>query len=242
MAASETPPRYLFTLCIVRHGETTANKAGIIQGQSLDPSYALTPLGESQATTGGKAWSSRRWWRVYSSDLPRAIQTTEFILAEAEDRDGLPGHVTDALLRECAAGARQGMRIGMKEKEAKQEWAKQGLEPPPRETVADMATRGQAFVERVAKELRDSEGGGQGGSSRNEAGEARKELLVVSHGGFIKVFLCAVCGAEEVEEVRNTSMSEVDVYDLASGELGYDIRRISDTAHLPEDLESESKW
>jgi hypothetical protein len=39
MAASETPPRYLFTLCIVRHGETTANKAGIIQGQSLDPSY-----------------------------------------------------------------------------------------------------------------------------------------------------------------------------------------------------------
>lgn len=132
----------------------------------------------------------------------------------------------------------------MKEKEAKKEWAKQGLEPPPRETAMAMAARGQAFAERMAKELKESEGPQPGASDEagDEASGKRKELLVVSHGGFIKMFLCAVCGAEEVEEVRNTSLSEVDVYEMAGGALGYDIRGISDTAHLSEDLESESKW
>ena len=42
-------------LLIVRHGETTANAAGICQGQSLNPDYKLTELGMAQARAGGEA-------------------------------------------------------------------------------------------------------------------------------------------------------------------------------------------
>ena len=41
---------HLLRLVIVRHGETTANAADIIQGQSLDPSFRLTELGRAQAS------------------------------------------------------------------------------------------------------------------------------------------------------------------------------------------------
>lgn len=73
LAAANNAP--LLRLLIVRHGETTANKAGIIQGQSLDPSYKLTELGVAQAKAAGTTLDGRAFWKVVSSDLPRCKET-----------------------------------------------------------------------------------------------------------------------------------------------------------------------
>jgi broad specificity phosphatase PhoE len=66
---------HLVRLTIVRHGETTANADGIIQGQSLDASYRLTELGVQQAKAAGQALAGKIWWKVFCSDLPRARET-----------------------------------------------------------------------------------------------------------------------------------------------------------------------
>jgi len=68
----------------VRHGETLANKAGIIQGQSESP---LSELGASQAGLVAKALAGVDWWRIVSSDLGRCQQTAK-ILLEAADGAG----------------------------------------------------------------------------------------------------------------------------------------------------------
>jgi broad specificity phosphatase PhoE len=76
MAATDpTPGKIIFRLFIVRHGETTANSAGIIQGQSLDPSFCLTTLGKLQANAVGTTLATKRWWKMIASDLPRARET-----------------------------------------------------------------------------------------------------------------------------------------------------------------------
>ena len=71
-------------LWIVRHGETLANRAGIIQGQSESP---LSELGASQAGLVAEALAGVDWWRIVSSDLGRCQQTAK-ILLEAADGAG----------------------------------------------------------------------------------------------------------------------------------------------------------
>ena len=68
----------------MRHGETLANRAGIIQGQSESP---LSELGASQAGLVAKALAGVDWWRIVSSDLGRCQQTAK-ILLEAADGAG----------------------------------------------------------------------------------------------------------------------------------------------------------
>jgi len=75
----------LFRLVIVRHGETTANAAGIVQGQSLDPSYRLTALGVLQARAVGRALGVHTWWKLVSSDLPRTRETVRFLLDQSHE-------------------------------------------------------------------------------------------------------------------------------------------------------------
>ena len=72
-------------LWIVRHGETDANRAGIIQGQSES---SLSELGASQAVLVAAALSGIDWWRIVSSDLGRCKQTARLILTPPPDAAG----------------------------------------------------------------------------------------------------------------------------------------------------------
>ena len=162
MASSSLAPvapasQPLLELHIVRHGETTANRAGIIQGQSLDPAFKLTELGESQAHAAGESWRGQQWWRVVASDLPRARQTAEIILSHRESAPE-PSLQLEPLLRECAVGARTGKRIGVKESAARQEILQQDPSAviPPHETAEDMAARARVFLQNLTHEAVES--------------------------------------------------------------------------------------
>lgn len=60
------------TLHVIRHGQTTWNAAGRIQGQSDSP---LSELGRQQAEKVAEALAARPLAAIYSSDLTRARDT-----------------------------------------------------------------------------------------------------------------------------------------------------------------------
>jgi broad specificity phosphatase PhoE len=78
---------------IVRHGETEANRAGIIQGQSESP---LSELGTAQASLMADRLSAIEWWRIRCSDLGRCMQTARLLLTS-------PAAASDTIGAEAAA-------------------------------------------------------------------------------------------------------------------------------------------
>uniref|UniRef100_T1JCK4 Fructose-2,6-bisphosphatase TIGAR n=1 Tax=Strigamia maritima TaxID=126957 RepID=T1JCK4_STRMM len=66
-----------FTLTLIRHGETKANKENVIQGQSDVP---LSDAGIRQAQLLGQRLQNQKYSHVFASDLSRAKQTAQTIL------------------------------------------------------------------------------------------------------------------------------------------------------------------
>ena len=67
-------------LILVRHGQTESNKLGRIQGINISP---LTDLGREQAEAAARALVSEAPLALYSSPLPRALQTAKAIGSRA---------------------------------------------------------------------------------------------------------------------------------------------------------------
>jgi probable phosphoglycerate mutase len=94
------PPRTV-TLLLVRHGQTTWNVAGRMQGQTAD--VPLTDLGHAQAAAVAEELAGQRPGALLSSDLLRARQTAEHCARTT----GLPV-TTTVELREQGYGVLEG--------------------------------------------------------------------------------------------------------------------------------------
>lgn len=94
---------HMTTFYLVRHGETEANKAGILQGQMDVP---LSEKGRRQARLVAEALSGVQLDAVYSSDLSRARETAEAIM-----QGRTCPLVLDKRLRELHMGAISGLTI-----------------------------------------------------------------------------------------------------------------------------------
>jgi len=154
---------------LVRHGETRANAAQVIQGQADEP---LSDEGERQATLLGQ-WLAQEGRAsidaAVTSPLSRAHRTAEL----ATSGLGLPLR-KDPRLMERSFGVWEGRRA--EEVYAEQD-ASQGdafdVKPPEGESTLEMATRvWGCFDEWV---------------SRDDVGE---RLLLVTHGGPIGALVC----------------------------------------------------
>lgn len=93
------PLRVIFT----RHGESTANVDGIFANR-VDLPGDLTPLGRAQARDLARRLASIGPDHVYTSPLPRAVQTARIVAKSLE----LPLTLTDAL-REYDVGDFEGL-------------------------------------------------------------------------------------------------------------------------------------
>jgi broad specificity phosphatase PhoE len=91
------------TVTLVRHGETTWNVLGKLQGSSDSP---LTKLGIDQAVRCGRRLKAKQFVAAYCSPLPRARRTAELIL---ENMDTPPPLLEDSALRERSFGAWEGL-------------------------------------------------------------------------------------------------------------------------------------
>jgi 2,3-bisphosphoglycerate-dependent phosphoglycerate mutase len=161
-------------LWLVRHGETDWNVQRIVQGQTPTE---LNDVGRKQARQLANFFADREFSAAYSSDLPRAYQTAEIILAGR----GLDLQ-QDVRLRERSLGKYQGM------KSADVHAVRTALGLDQTGDLADW--KGMPGVEtnqQVWERARDA--------MRNISDKHHgKDVLVVAHGGLMAQVITEVLG------------------------------------------------
>jgi len=150
----------LIKVYIARHGETTWNEEGRIQGRS-DP--GLSPKGYAQSVALRHHLKDRPLSAIYTSTRQRSILTAEPLANHV----GLPIQ-RQSELDEIAFGILEGKLLHHFDEELKSEWEKFKDDRfiyriPGAENYADVANRVKPFVQRL---LRVHEGG---------------EVLIVGH-------------------------------------------------------------
>ncbi|KAH3675611.1 hypothetical protein WICPIJ_009326 [Wickerhamomyces pijperi] len=191
----------------IRHGQTDHNKAKILQGH-LDTS--LNEEGQLQAKTIGSAVSPflASIDHIYSSDLQRCQQTTAAIVAH--EGYSAKDVTYDSKFRERFMGEIQGMHVDQ---------AVEYAEAQGKSHYKEFGELPHAFNDRILKlieELKHVKG---------------KNIIVVSHGGFIRALLKNLGFQNTDFIVYNTSVTAVE-FDHQSGK--FEILKVGDTSHLGE--------
>jgi probable phosphoglycerate mutase len=150
----------------VRHGESTWNASGLVQGQACGP--VLSAKGRREATRLPERLGDIRVGAIYASDLARARETAAIVGCAL----GVPLHI-DSVLRERSFGDAEGCPL------SELDPAASGIEldrvvdadarPTGGESLRELYERVQAFVTEL--EVRQPDG----------------DVLVVTHGGVIRV-------------------------------------------------------
>ena len=183
-------------LILVRHGETGWNAQRRYQGWSDLP---LNKVGLQQADALAAHLADEQIGASYTSDLERAMQTAQCIA----ERHGQPV-IADLRLREISFGDWEGLtfdEIRTRWPEEVDAWLGDSLHvaPPGGETLAQVAERVQGALDDI-----DGENAGQ-------------TVLLVSHGGPLRVLLCLALGLDAQAHWRfrldTASVSELGVYD-----------------------------
>jgi probable phosphoglycerate mutase len=131
---------------LIRHGEAEGNAERRFIGQTPVP---LSELGERQASAVADRLASWPITRIISSDIPRALQTAEY-LARAT---GLAVE-TEPGLREIANGEWSGLLPGQIAERWPDLWARyragEDVQRPGGERWADVGRRAVAAIDRIA--------------------------------------------------------------------------------------------
>lgn len=181
-------------LYLIRHGETDSNKGHRFQGRLDMP---LNNKGLEQARKLARFMENVHLDAIYSSTMLRATMTA----AELAVSKNLPFYTTD-LLQEVSFGEWEGKEFS----EISRRWPKE-MEafltkpghwyPPNGETFNNVEERCKRAFELIFSE--------QGHD---------KNIVIISHGGIIRVQLCMVLGMELDNlwrlAVHNVSVSTID--------------------------------
>ncbi len=151
---------------VVRHGESTGNKAGISCGWT---DVDLTPQGEEDARGAHAFLRDLSFDKVYSSDLLRAKRTAIIALPDAVPE-------TTPLLREINVGSLAGTRISTLSLEHRLKLRSEGYIEFGGETHAEFQDRARRFLSHL--ETLDCE-----------------TVAVFTHAGFMLTMLEEVLGA-----------------------------------------------
>lgn len=155
------------TIYFVRHGQSEANKQGIIQGHAEFP---LSELGKTQATLAGEWFNGIKLNRMITSDLQRASETAEAI--SQRQQDGAPKPQMSPLAREVGLGPLEG--------KTREEMGRQFPELKPDQLLTS-GISGTETVEAITRRCQLLEQTLTEGDFEQTA--------VVSHGGFISIYL-----------------------------------------------------
>ncbi|HEY9261642.1 histidine phosphatase family protein [Chitinophaga sp.] len=169
-------------IAIIRHGTTSWNKAGKLQGHSDIP---LDEEGVQQALKLGQRLAGEPWDLVYSSHLIRARQTAAIIAQEL----GIDSVIEDNRIGEAGGGLIEGTT----EAERVEKWgASWKLLDLGMESNASVVGRGVAFIQDLLTE------------------NSGKKILLVTHGSFIRQLLDALLPAmHPTPAMKNTSITRL---------------------------------
>lgn len=198
-------------LLLARHGESIWNAEKRFQGHT---DIALSDRGRAQAEALGRALRGYRVAAAYVSPFRRARETAELALRES----GVSPTVIEEL-RELSLGDWEGCtveQVRAREGDPYRAWlrAPHDCPPPGGEPLPVVSERVRAAVDRIA-------------AAHPNGGD----VLVVSHGGVISVYACALLGCSFNQlwrlRVDNCSLTVARPPRLVS---------LNDTAHLAGDL------
>jgi probable phosphoglycerate mutase len=167
------------TLWLVRHGESTWNTAGLVQGHK--DQAELTTRGLRQAAEAAGQFRGLPLRAIYASDLRRAQQTATAFSAVLE----LPVR-TDERLRERNLGVLEGSRH--KDVDPAELGHADGLvidpdaRPAGGESIRDLYRRAAGFCDYLAGSLRDAQR-----EPALSAPDQAEDVLVIAHGGTVRV-------------------------------------------------------
>jgi len=196
-------------LFLVRHGQTDWNLVRRFQGWSDIP---LNAAGRQQANALAEHLSSQAFDAVYSSQMRRAHETAEIIIARKI------GIQTNTRLQEINFGDWEGMTYDeIKEKypDALKTWENDVVQnaPPGGETVEQLVLR----VHSVLNDLHERHQG--------------HTVLIVAHGGVLQSLICLALnlppGMYWQFHISPASLSEVSFYPA-----GAILNFLNDTSHL----------
>jgi broad specificity phosphatase PhoE len=194
-------------ITLVRHGETTANAAGVWQGST---NSLLSDRGQQQAAEAGARLKEEAFDVVIASDLGRTQQTATAIGFEYE---------LDPRWRELQLGAWEGMTraeiIATYPEEAVAFWTGQEMSIDGSETIGELTLRVGEALESIEARLPD---GGR--------------ALVVTHGGPIFGIVAEILGISSpppLSGVANTSLTR-----LALNDAHREVAVYNDFGHLAE--------
>lgn len=173
-------------IAIIRHGTTSWNKAGKLQGHSDIP---LDEEGVQQAIKLGQRLTGETWDLVYSSHLIRARQTAAIIAQEL----GIETVTEDKRLGEAGGGLIEGTT----EEERVSKWGTSWkLLDLGMENNASVVARGRSFMQDLLIE------------------NSGKKILLISHGSFIRQLLDALLPAmHPTPAMKNTSITRLQFSD-----------------------------
>lgn len=173
-------------LVLIRHGESTWNKANLFTGWVDVP---LSDRGEEEARKAAAALAGHRFDVVFTSELERAIQTADILLREM-------GHPPVETIRAWQINERfYGALIGRNKDDARREfgadqvhtWRRSyDVNPPGGESLADTAARSIPYFRQEIL-------------PRVQAGE---NVLVSAHGNSLRSIVMDIDGLTADEVVR----------------------------------------
>ena len=197
---------------LIRHGETTSNAEGRVQGHLDEP---LNDRGLREAALLAERVAEMPIAALYSSTLQRALRTAQIVSQRIEidiqERE---------FLMERDVGALSGLT---RDDIAKQypEWRKQRLVPNA-ERVVPGYENDSAFYERVIPNV-----------LALIADHPHQEIAVVTHGGVIGAFCRHVIGVTVRGSVELSNAS-ISTYEVREGQEHGQMMSLNDTCHLDE--------
>ncbi|WP_152042998.1 histidine phosphatase family protein [Salinigranum salinum] len=209
------------TVLLARHGETTWNRDGRVQGWAPTP---LTERGHEQAAALGiHLASDHEVDRVVSSDLRRAQETARYVARET----GLDVE-TDSAWRERDFGCLQGLSVP----ELFDEHPEYALSQSGAAAATACPDSGESIVDARERVL-------AGWRQLHATLETGETTVVVAHGGPIRLVLGSLQGYDIVD-----SILEIDQNNCALNEIHASEPRVvrqNDTDHLSDSLSVDSE-
>lgn len=173
-------------IAIIRHGTTSWNKAGKLQGHSDIP---LDEEGIMQALKLGQRLTGEDWDLVYSSHLLRARQTAAIIAQELS----IESVIEDNRIGEAGGGLIEGTTEEERVRQWGPDWKLLDL---GMESNAAVVGRGLAFMQDLLSE------------------NSGKKILLVTHGSFIRQMLDALLPQmHPTPAMKNTSITRLQFSD-----------------------------
>ncbi|MCM8710092.1 histidine phosphatase family protein [Clostridium sp. SYSU_GA19001] len=198
-------------LYLMRHGQTILNKAGRTQGWC---DGVLTKEGIEVAVNVGLGLSDIKFKAAYSSDLGRAIKTAKIILNENRESGNLELKELECL-REVCFGKYEGELESVKLKDILNFLNVSSFEEAAKKYDFQKAYTNACAALDETKEAEDYDTAlkrvmkGLGNICLENSSDNGGNVLVVTHGGIIRIIINYLDKSFDLRHVDNSSISKI---------------------------------